>query len=107
AAVATKVIRNTDTMARYGGEEFVVVAPETDRAHALRLAERMREALRSTDVAVKRDELRVTASFGVTILSAEDKEPERILSRADDALYAAKAGGRDRVVADVPARVSA
>lgn len=100
AAATGKVIRHTDTMARYGGEEFVLVAPETDKAGALQLAERMREALRSAGVALNHETLRVTASFGVAMLRPDDKEPEQLLRRADQALYAAKAAGRDRVVAE-------
>lgn len=100
AAVTGKVIRHNDSMARYGGEEFVLVAPETDRAGALQLGERMREALRSAGVALDYETLRVTASFGVAMLRPDDKEPEQILRRADRALYAAKAAGRDRVVAE-------
>jgi diguanylate cyclase (GGDEF)-like protein len=96
AAVTCEVIRTTDTLARYGGEEFVLVAPETDEESALRLAERMRVALRSTDIPVNHVVLRVTASFGIAMLRADDEEPEQVLRRADQALYAAKAAGRDR-----------
>jgi diguanylate cyclase (GGDEF)-like protein len=99
-AKTTQVIRGTDTMARYGGEEFVLVAPETDRADAVQLAERMRDVLRSSEVAVNHDALHVTASFGVAVLYADDDQPEQILRRADEALYAAKTAGRDRVVAE-------
>jgi len=102
AHVAAQAIRSIDTVGRYGGEEFVVVAPETDRAAALQLAERMREALRSSTVTVDHDQVRVTASFGVAMLRADDKEPEQLLRRADEALYAAKAAGRDCVVAEPP-----
>jgi diguanylate cyclase (GGDEF)-like protein len=100
AAITSQAIRQTDAMARYGGEEFVVVAPETDEAGALHLAERMRDALRTTDIAVDHATLRVMASFGVAMLRPDDKEPEQLLRRADRALYAAKAAGRDRVVAE-------
>ncbi len=99
AAVTGKIIRQTDAMARYGGEEFVIVAPETDKAGALQLAERMSEALRSTAIAVDHEVLRVTASFGVAALRPGEDELEQVLKRADQALYAAKAAGRDRVVA--------
>jgi diguanylate cyclase (GGDEF)-like protein len=100
ASVTAEAVRDTDVLARYGGDEFVLVAPETDEANALRLAERIREALRSRDVSVNSHRLRVTASFGISMLRANDEEPERILARADSALYAAKTGGRDRVVVD-------
>lgn len=100
AMVTTQVIRDTDTLARYGGEEFVVVAPETDEAQAWRLAERIRDALQSSDIAVDHHTLRVTASVGVAIVREDDREPDHILDRVDAALYAAKAAGRNRVVAD-------
>ncbi len=98
AEVAGREVRGTDTLARYGGEEFVLVAPETDEADALLLAERMRSVLRSAHVAVDGQDLRVTASFGVAMLRPDDRQPEQLLRRADQALYAAKAAGRDRVV---------
>ncbi len=100
AAVAKKISRSTDSAARYGGEEFVVVAPETEEGSAIELAARMHEALRASDVSVNRQKLRVTASFGVAMLHIEDRQPEDVLRRADQALYQAKATGRDRVVVD-------
>jgi diguanylate cyclase (GGDEF)-like protein len=101
--VAANTVRGTDTLARYGGEEFVLVAAETDRSEALRLAERVREALRSSDVPLNQVALRVTASFGVALMRAEDTEPEDVLRRADEALFAAKFAGRDRVGAETSA----
>lgn len=102
ATVSADVARSTDALARYGGEEFVIVAPETDETHAVQLAERIREALDSSEVPIDHQRLHVTASFGVATVCAGDKEPERVLGRADTALYAAKAQGRNRVVVDVP-----
>jgi len=100
ASVTAEMVRDTDILARYGGEEFVLVAPETDEAHALQLAERIRRVLQSSDVSVSADRLHVTASFGISMLRANDMTPEHILARADSALYAAKTGGRDRVIVD-------
>ena len=101
ARVTSPVVRSMDTLARYGGEEFVLVAPETDEAEAVRLAERMLQALRSSEAQVNHHAIRVTASFGVAMLRPEDGEPEPLLRRADAALYAAKAGGRDQVCANL------
>lgn len=101
ASIAGDVIRHSDAMARYGGEEFVVVAPETDDAQAVHLAERIRTALRSTDIPLNHHVIRVTASFGVASLHPDDATAEDILRRADRALYRAKASGRDCVVADL------
>jgi diguanylate cyclase (GGDEF)-like protein len=64
----------------------------------LKFAERLHTTLRSIDIAVQLDALRITASFGVTMLRPNDEDPEQILHRADAALYAAKAAGRDQVV---------
>jgi diguanylate cyclase (GGDEF)-like protein len=73
----------------------------TSAAQAAWLAERIRAALESspatTDGGV---ELRVTASFGVAVLQPDDREPEQLIDRADRALYAAKRGGRNRIVMD-------
>ncbi len=100
AAIAAKATRSTDTVARYGGEEFVLIAPETDKSSALELAERMRAALQSAEMRIDHQSLTVTASFGVAMLRGDDAKPEEVLRRADEALYAAKGGGRNRVVAE-------
>jgi diguanylate cyclase (GGDEF)-like protein len=97
AEVARAVIRSSDSLARYGGEEFVVTAPETSEDRAVELAERIRLRLRSHDIPVNGGTLRLTASFGVTALHHEDGDAGQVLRRADRALYAAKAAGRDRV----------
>lgn len=100
AGVAAQSTRSTDAIARYGGEEFVLIAPETDRASALDLAERMRVALQSADFRIDHQSLKVTASFGVAMLRGDDKKPEDVLRRADESLYAAKGAGRNRVIAE-------
>jgi diguanylate cyclase (GGDEF)-like protein len=105
--VTGRIIRGADTLGRYGGEEFVLVATETDKTQALLLAERIREALRNSELPMNHHGLRVTASFGVAILHADDAETEQMLRRADAALYAAKAAGRDRVVAESALAASA
>lgn len=98
ATTCASLLRSSDTIARYGGEEFVIVAPEADLASARQLAERLWTAVRLTDIPVGALSVHVTASFGVAMLQRDDREPEPLLRRADEALYAAKAAGRDRVV---------
>ncbi|MCA9080970.1 MAG: diguanylate cyclase [Planctomycetaceae bacterium] len=83
-----------ETLARYGGEEFVVVCPQTDLKGAMERAERLRRILTSTNIA-DRNDLRVTASFGVAQLEPGDDVAE-LLHRADQALYDAKRSGRNR-----------
>jgi predicted signal transduction protein with EAL and GGDEF domain len=93
--------RPADVAARYGGEEFAVLMPECDHSHALSAAERLQQA-----VSAKRlmhgavdTESYVTISIGVaTEVPIEDMGSELLVNRADQALYAAKYSGRDRVL---------
>jgi two-component system cell cycle response regulator len=101
---AARLKRNTrgiDLACRLGGEEFVVIMPETDMLRALQVAERTR-AMIATEPFQLRPELRlrVTASVGLATLESFEDTPETILKRADNALYAAKRRGRNRVAAD-------
>ena len=91
-------IRIFDKIGRYGGEEFIVVLPETERATAIRIAERLRLAVASITVGSGLKERGITASFGVTQFIPGDA-PERLVERVDHALYQAKASGRNCVVA--------
>lgn len=94
-------IRNVDLAARYGGEEFVVVLLEIDAERVLEVAERLRaavEALRITPANGK-GELRVTASFGASCFPEDATDKTELIHLADQALYKAKALGRNRVVA--------
>ncbi len=91
----TAVTRETDLVARWGGEEFLIIAPETDLDEAAHLAERCRTALAETGI----DDIRVTATFGVTRFRADDGL-DSLVGRADRQLYCGKAEGRNRVVAD-------
>ncbi|TBR13722.1 MAG: diguanylate cyclase [Lysobacter sp.] len=91
------VLRQFDEIGRTGGEEFLVILPDSARDAAEQVAERLRsavEALRWEDIAPG---VRVTISLGITSLSPGDARLRDLLSRADTALYAAKAGGRNRL----------
>ena len=94
--------RAGDMAARYGGEEFVLLLPETSLANATRLAEDIRlsiEALAEPHSASPVSEF-VTASLGVaTIIPTRHLSPDTLIKLADDAMYSAKDGGRNRVVA--------
>lgn len=87
-------IRSSDFLARYGGEEFVLLLPNTEVEEATALAERMREATRR--IRIPDTELGITASFGVT-LARRGESMSEVLSRADEAMYLSKSGGRDCV----------
>jgi diguanylate cyclase (GGDEF)-like protein len=86
-------IRASDLVARWGGEEFAVVAPDSPLSAAAGLAEKLRVVLASTSLL---DDIRVTGSFGTAQLGA-DEDLESLVRRADQALYRAKASGRNRV----------
>ena len=90
-----------DMLGRLGGEEFAVVMPGRDGPAAVDAAERIRRAVAAVDVRVANgDRIPVTASLGVSVLERDEMmaTAEGLLQAADEALYAAKAGGRDRVM---------
>ncbi|NJL07200.1 MAG: PleD family two-component system response regulator [Methylacidiphilales bacterium] len=95
-------IRGIDLACRFGGEEFVVVMPETDLAAAKAVAERIRRQIAAEPFAIQKGtrQLDVTISIGLATRQGPADMPEAILKRADEALYRAKRGGRNRVVAD-------
>jgi diguanylate cyclase (GGDEF)-like protein len=90
-------MRVEDVFARFGGEEFVALLPDTDQDGAAALAERLRLGLREQEVSGEGGPVRVTASLGVSELLADETAIDPLLLRADQALYAAKASGRDQV----------
>src|SRR5690606_18565565 len=99
-----KQVRSSDVAARYGGEEFVILLPGTDAQAASALAERIRAAVAAQpfELGGGREPLPVTVSVGVAECGPElpdgDAAGEALVARADAALYAAKAGGRNMVV---------
>jgi diguanylate cyclase (GGDEF)-like protein len=90
--------RRSDVTARWGGEEFLMVLPDTGEDEALVVAERVRRAVEDLRLPFEGSELRPTVSIGVSTALAGDRRPTgAIVSEADDALYAAKRAGRNRV----------
>lgn len=92
----TSALREYDVAGRIGGEEFLVVAPEMDAESLSALAERLRVHTKGYPIEHGLTEIAVTISVGAT-LSALGDTAETLFARADEALYAAKAAGRDRV----------
>jgi diguanylate cyclase len=88
--------RNIDRFGRYGGEEFLLVLPDTRADRAAQILERLREIIADLDWSAFSPGMRVTISAGVTMLRP-DETPDTFLARADGALYAAKARGRNRI----------
>ena len=95
------LLRDSDTVGRYGGEEFLIVLPGADEMGVNVVAERILSMLRKASHSVGDARMiRVTASIGGALIGENDSYPslEAFVSRADEALYAAKHGGRDRFV---------
>jgi diguanylate cyclase (GGDEF)-like protein len=92
-------MRRIDTVARYGGEEFVVLLAETELGSAVDVAERVRQMVESTNLATGRGPARVTVSIGVTARGPKTTSLDGLIRRADEAMYAAKQAGRNRVFA--------
>jgi two-component system cell cycle response regulator len=98
AALLLTAIRSVDVVARYGGEEFVIVLPETPLAGAVTFAERIRAQIERHPFCETQGPLSITASVGVAVYPADGVESvEDLFAKADDALYRAKAEGRNAV----------
>jgi diguanylate cyclase (GGDEF)-like protein len=89
-------VRTEDVVARFGGEELAVLCRDTDTAQAAILAERLRTLIERTPCAHDGLAVSVTVSVGVACLRGPTGTPSDLLERADQALYAAKSGGRNR-----------
>lgn len=90
-------LRGSDLLGRLGGEEFAVFLPETALEGAVGLAERVRRHTESEPANSEKGQVSYTVSVGVTLLDPLDASPDDALARADEALYRAKANGRNRV----------
>jgi diguanylate cyclase (GGDEF)-like protein len=100
ARLVRTCLRKEDLLGRYGGEEFIVLLPGTAQPAAAALAERIREQVAETQLHGANEAVRITVSIGVAAESGEHLPVlDLMIGRADDALYMAKAEGRNRVVA--------
>ncbi|WP_319524022.1 diguanylate cyclase [uncultured Desulfosarcina sp.] len=101
--LAGSIRQQVDWVGRYGGEEFLIVLPETHLEGALVLTERIRRTLESTPIETSGKTTGITSSFGVACFSPGTRKavitPEALLQEADNLLYRAKSGGRNRVEA--------
>jgi len=110
ARLLRESIRRCDLTCRYGGEEFAVIMPNTGIDDAEKFCERLRQKIEDTPVHYDEKEIRFTASIGLAQFSpSADKSVANLVKRADDALYAAKQQGRNRVagVAENPEQQAA
>lgn len=103
AQAAGDCLRGMDVIGRMGGEEFAVLLPNTALEQGEAVAERIRAAVACIAIDTEFGTVRYTASIGVTEAGEDDTSIDTLLARADVALYAAKAAGRNRVVVRTPA----
>jgi diguanylate cyclase (GGDEF)-like protein len=96
--VLNSSVYETDYVARYGGEEFVVLLPRAEAAGAVRKAEAIRAAIEAAHFTVGFETVKVTVSIGLAHFPRDASSPEELVAQADAAMYAAKSGGRNRVV---------
>ena len=94
----TQHLRKSDYIARTGGEEFLILLDDTDLDAALDIAERIRVTIAKLPLTSANHAFSVTSSFGLTQSTQDDSDFEQLVTRADQALYQAKASGRNRVV---------
>jgi diguanylate cyclase (GGDEF)-like protein len=98
---ARSALRTTDALGRWGGEEFLLVLPDCSLSGALDVAQRVRSSLAEHPIQTTGGtEVSFTVSIGLAAIAPTDTNLQALLQRADRALYAAKAQGRDRVVLD-------
>ncbi len=98
AEVCKRQLRDSDQMGRLVGVEFALLLPRTGIEEAMLVAERIRAAVAASPVKTERAMISMTASFGVTVIRPDDSTVS-LFKRADEALRAAKEGGRNKVVA--------
>jgi len=97
-SVCTATLRKTDVLARVGGEEFAILAPASDTAEVLHLAERLRQKIAAAKVTAGATTFGFTVSAGVAQAVLPGEPVDQALARADEALYEAKRTGRNKVV---------
>lgn len=97
AQVVMGELRSADVVAKYGGDEFVIVLPQTHRAGAHVLAERIRAAIEAYEFPGEEGDMKITSSMGVAKFPEDGEFTRDLLEAADIALYEAKRSGRNRV----------
>lgn len=98
AEIFTAQVRGVDIVSRYGGEEFAILLPNTGTAAAEEIAERIRAAAETSDFGTASGTEMCTISGGVATYPGDAEDDLQLIDRADEALYQAKEGGRNRII---------
>ncbi len=99
AEICASNVRASDFLARYGGEEFVLVLPETPLEQANYVAEKLRGEIEGKGFYYNKRRVPITVSIGIAQF-ADEESADTVFQRADQALYVAKNGGRNRCVTE-------
>lgn len=100
STVIVEMVRESDIVVRYGGEEIAIIAPKTNKAEAILLAERLRNIVQKSPLAsidARQEIVQITISIGVSTLNLVTMDKDALVEEADKALYEAKKLGRNRV----------
>ncbi|MGI6357880.1 MAG: GGDEF domain-containing protein [Bacillota bacterium] len=102
AARLDSQLRRSDVIGRYGGEEFVIILPHTDMSAGAQVMERVRKAVAGRPISLPEQELRIslTVSIGLVEYPKDGHNGPALIAAADQAMYRAKARGRDQVAVD-------
>ena len=98
SAIIQHSVREMDLVGRYGGEEFSVALPEATRELGVQIADRIRQAIERTVIQAYDERIQVTVSVGVAFLPEDAASADKLIERADQAMYEAKRAGRNRVI---------
>ena len=97
SSILKQTIRQTDILGRWGGEEFIIAFIDSELESSKIIAEKLRKNIEKDEVLHQLINHKVTASFGLTTLNAQDTI-DSLLKRADEALYEAKGNGKNQIV---------
>ena len=92
-------VRDRDFVARMGGDEFCILLPDTDVHEAVTVAERLRSQIDALAIPYRNETVKIRASFGVSCSDRNGWKWQNLMDQSDDALYQAKRGGNQRVIA--------
>ena len=92
-----QTLRQADIVGRYGGEEFILMLPSTSKTQAVEIAQRLRQNVAASCVRTHGGSLNQTISVGIASFPDDAKTLPELIDKADQALYAAKKAGRNRV----------